>query len=362
MPTELHTSTSRTIEALLLILGYFLDHQDDYWLDITEVRFWNRHVQDQDQKITLSLWCMNPAVAFEPLASQSRAIVLTSGTLSPLETFASELGTEFPIRLEANHVIKPTQAWVGSLSRSLNGSRRIMATYKFVQTLDFQDDVGEFVLNCCKIVPGGVLVFVTSYSLLSKLFDRWSQNGVLNEISTIKQVVQEPRGSDKAELDAVMQLFYSAIHEAQHDPSTPLTGALMFAVCRGKISEGIDFSDDNARAVISIGIPYPSFVDPQVKLKREYNDKHCRSRPLLNGSKWYDIQAFRALNQGLGRCLRHKDDWGALILIDARFSENERYVKSLSKWVRGMMKHYSSREVLTSLSDFVKVQKENQAT
>lgn len=31
-----------------------------------------------------------------------------------------------------------------------------------------------------------------------------------------------------------------------------VTGALFLAVCRGKVSEGLDFSDDNARAVITV--------------------------------------------------------------------------------------------------------------
>ena len=30
------------------------------------------------------------------------------------------------------------------------------------------------------------------------------------------------------------------------------TGALFLAVCRGKVSEGMDFSDNNARAVITV--------------------------------------------------------------------------------------------------------------
>ena len=29
-------------------------------------------------------------------------------------------------------------------------------------------------------------------------------------------------------------------------------GALFFAVCRGKVSEGLDFTDNNARAVITV--------------------------------------------------------------------------------------------------------------
>ena len=41
-------------------------------------------------------------------------------------------------------------------------------------------------------------------------------------------------------------------------------------VCRGKLAEGIDFSDDAARAVIIAGIPYPSVFEPRVILKRDY--------------------------------------------------------------------------------------------
>ena len=33
-----------------------------------------------------------------------------------------------------------------------------------------------------------------------------------------------------------------------------VTGALFLAVCRGKVSEGLDFSDHNARAVITVRV------------------------------------------------------------------------------------------------------------
>lgn len=42
-------------------------------------------------------------------------------------------------------------------------------------------------------------------------------------------------------------------------------GALLIAVCRGKVSEGLDFCDENARAVITIGIPFPNVKDLQVR-------------------------------------------------------------------------------------------------
>lgn len=34
------------------------------------------------------------------------------------------------------------------------------------------------------------------------------------------------------------------------------TGALFLAVCRGKVSEGLDFADNNARAVITVSGKY----------------------------------------------------------------------------------------------------------
>lgn len=55
--------------------------------------------------LQLCLWTMSPAIVFAPLAAKTHSVILTSGTLSPLESFAGELGVAFPQRLEANHVI-----------------------------------------------------------------------------------------------------------------------------------------------------------------------------------------------------------------------------------------------------------------
>ena len=113
-------------------------------------------------------------------------------------------------------------------------------------------------------------------------------------------------------------------------------------MCRGKVSEGLDFADNNARAVICVGIPFPSYKDAQVKLKMTYNDKKNQENgKFLNGRDWYEIQAFRALNQALGRCIRHRKDWGAILMVDQRYGINRRYVDSLSKWVRNGVTHHN---------------------
>lgn len=51
----------------------------------------------------------------------------------------------------------------------------------------------------------------------------------------------------------------------------------MAGVCRGKLSEGIDFSDDAARCVIVIGIPYPPLSDPRIIMKKHYLDTNKRT-------------------------------------------------------------------------------------
>ena len=64
--------------------------------------------------------------------------------------------------------------------------------------------------------------------------------------------------------------------------------AALIGVCRGKLAEGIDFSDEAARAVVMAGIPYPSVFEPRVILKRDYiEQKYKAGTSLINGTAWY---------------------------------------------------------------------------
>ena len=48
-------------------------------------------------------------------------------------------------------------------------------------------------------------------------------------------------------------LLFNNILDGCYDDSG-IDGALFFAVCRGKVSEGMDFADNNARAVITVSL------------------------------------------------------------------------------------------------------------
>lgn len=48
---------------------------------------------------------------------------------------------------------------------------------------------------------------------------------------------------------------------AKYTKEAKTKGAILCCVCRGKVSEGIDFADEMARAVVLIGIPFPAVAD-----------------------------------------------------------------------------------------------------
>ncbi|KAG8039730.1 hypothetical protein G9C98_000459 [Cotesia typhae] len=287
-------------------------------------------------------------VVFSPLANTARSIILASGTLSPTSSFSSELNTKFPHMLHANHVIPKEQVFVKAISQGPNDVA-LRATYANVNTWRFQDELGQVLLDVCQTVPFGVLCFFSSYTAMKTLTDRWWQNGVMTKLHQCKRILEEPRVSK--DLSEVMREYRSIIRQCEEGTmeDSRITGVILFAVFRGKVAEGIDFSDNEARCVLTIGIPYAVRNDPAVELKLAYNDFHSKERKLLRGTEWYAVQAFRALNQALGRCIRHKGDWGAILLIDDRFllSQNQSY---LPNWVRSMWsnrsKDYNLRENL----------------
>jgi Fanconi anemia group J protein len=119
--------------------------------------------------VELGLWLLNPAVTFGEVAGVARSVILTSGTLAPIESFASELGTTFDVQLEAPHVVDmKRQVWAGIIDA---GPSRLPlnASYRTADTYDFQDQLGAVLLATCQTAPGGVLMFLPSYSLLDKL-------------------------------------------------------------------------------------------------------------------------------------------------------------------------------------------------
>jgi len=104
-------------------------------------------------------------------------------------------------------------------------------------------------------------------------------------------------------------------------------GALLFAVIGAKLSEGLNFSDDLARAVIIIGLPFANLNSPELRERMKYVNRletksGLQRKPAQKdaASELYENMCMNAVNQSIGRAIRHRGDWASLILIDRRYA------------------------------------------
>ncbi|VDO52413.1 unnamed protein product [Brugia timori] len=68
------------------------------------------------------------------------------------------------------------------------------------------------------------------------------------------------------------------------------------------------------------------------------------------------MQAYRALNQALGRCLRHRSDWGSILMLDERLLQTQANpnAKKISRWIRKQLRPLTNYEhFLNELANFV---------
>ncbi|CAI2384495.1 unnamed protein product [Moneuplotes crassus] len=309
--------------------------------------------------VKLTFQCLSPEYVFTKLKSlRPRSIILTSGTLSPLDSLESELGLEFPVRLENKHVIYPDQIFLSTLSQGTAGNP-FRFTYYTKDLHEMNEDLGLTIIEILYKSKNGSLIFFKSYEMMQAMLDLWTNKmqlfkpeGALRyHFKTTKLsltdnekhiIFIEPQKA--SEFGKIKAQFETKISKGEN---TTLMG-----VCKGKVSEGMDFSDTAARLVIVIGIPNAVWTDPKVQCKKRYleekrnfavNISKDSSDNYLNGAQWYDQQAQRAVNQAIGRVIRHRKDYGAIILIDNRYSL---YREHRSNWMSSLQKDYDSLETL----------------
>ncbi|KAK7116907.1 hypothetical protein R3I94_023261 [Phoxinus phoxinus] len=283
----------------------------------------------------LSYWCFSPGFSMQELLGQGvRSIILTSGTLSPLSSFTSEMQIPFPVSLENPHVIRPDQISVSIIEKGPDGVKLSTAfDRRFVP--ENMSSMGNTLVNLTRLVPHGLLVFFPSYPVMDKTVEFWRASGHAGRIEKVKPMFVEPR--DKGTFTEVIDGYYDKVS----DPNS--SGGSFIAVCRGKASEGLDFHDTYCRGVVITGLPFPPMMDPRVVLKMQYLDEMCKLNisgvKYLSGQEWYRQQAYRAVNQAIGRVIRHREDYGAIFLCDHRFSGTEAR-NQLPSWVRPYVKIY----------------------
>ena len=105
------------------------------------------------------------------------------------------------------------------------------------------------------------------------------------------------------------------------------------------MSEGVNFSDELARAVIMLGLPYPNAFSGELIAKRKFIEETTllkggtQAMAKKNSREYYENICMRAVNQSVGRSIRHANDYSVIVLFDTRYNSSHIQLK-LSGWMR----------------------------
>lgn len=197
------------------------------------------------------------------------------------------------------------------------------------------DEVGRILVNVCNVVPGGIVCFFPSYNFLEKVHSYWQESKITEKLSAKKQLFTEPKKANQVE--AMLSEYGNCIKTCSSSKSK-ISGALLSAVVGGKMSEGINFSDDLGRCVVMVGMPYPNVNSVELQEKMNHlNMKMSKGADgRLAGQVHYESLCMKAVNQSIGRAIRHSKDYATILLLDHRYSRNT-VQSGLATWIRNQV-------------------------
>uniref|UniRef100_A0A4W6DAQ4 DEAD/H (Asp-Glu-Ala-Asp/His) box helicase 11 n=1 Tax=Lates calcarifer TaxID=8187 RepID=A0A4W6DAQ4_LATCA len=287
---------------------------------------------------------LNPAVHFAQVLKECRAVIIAGGTMQPVSDFKQELlfsagvGDERIAEFSCGHVIPPENILPLVLCSGPSG-QELDFTFQNRDSPRMMDETGRILSNICNVVPGGVVCFFPSYEYSRQIISHWEANGALARLANKKKIFQEPKKANQVE--QVLSEFSRCIQRCALD-SSGLTGALLFSVVGGKMSEGINFSDDLGRCVVMVGMPYPNIKSPELQEKMSYMDKHLpHSGGRSPGQALIENLCMKAVNQSIGRAIRHRGDYSSIVLCDRRYSRPATLSK-LPTWIKDRTSTYTN--------------------
>ncbi|KAE8375307.1 helicase C-terminal domain-containing protein [Aspergillus bertholletiae] len=298
--------------------------------------------------IQLKYMLLDPMNQFREIVDDARAVILAGGTMSPMTDYVDHLFSYVPSsRLDTfsyGHVIPPENLIAQVLATGVTGT-------EFNFTFDTRDsermivDLGRTMAALCQVIPDGVVAFFPSYDYLSRVLSIWKKPlagekdcTVYDLIKRKKPILHESRDMTMS-TEELLQEYTSIVGSGR--------GALLLSVIGGKLSEGINFSDRLGRGVLIVGLPFPNINSAVWQAKIQYIEQKAyressgseAHRQLISkaaGRDFYENSCMRAVNQCIGRAIRHRNDYAAIVLMDRRYDKSA-IQRKLPAWIKQSM-------------------------
>ncbi|EPS45783.1 hypothetical protein H072_142 [Dactylellina haptotyla CBS 200.50] len=309
---------------------------------------------DAKNAVGLRYMLLDPTHHFKDLVEDARAVILAGGTMEPMSDYVNHLfpylSSEKLRMVSCGHVIPKDNMLAMTVPTGVTG-QEFEFTFDKRGQAQLIMELGRTILNLCNVIPHGVVVFFPSYSYLETVVKVWegktqSESGTIQSGKTLydslqgkKAVFREEKGSSS--VDEILREYAKAIDSGK--------GALLLSVVGGKMSEGINFSDNLGRGVIMVGLPFPNIHSSEWKSKMEFVEQSVlekrkadsnatdqglnRKAAKTAAQEYYENACMRAVNQSIGRAIRHRNDYAVILLLDKRFGRENIWGK-LPKWIR----------------------------
>jgi len=201
--------------------------------------------------------------------NECRSVILCGGTMQPFDEYIDHLFKPLGVKSErlhtfsCGHVIPDSNLLTVALGVGPN-QMALNYTFQNRNNNSMIEETGKTVANLCNIIPGGVVCFFPSYDYEELLYSHWNKSGILKSIeSKGKRVLKKTKKSNLVQ--TTLADYSRSIGSGNNK-----RGALLMCVVGGKMSEGINFSDDLGRGVIVVGLPYANKNSVELQEKMKY--------------------------------------------------------------------------------------------
>lgn len=269
------------------------------------------------------------------IVNLARAVLLVGGTMQPLDDIiaVARLAECKISTFSGSHIFDLNRVFARVISHSRSGE-------KLAFTRDNRLDAAHTgaireVLNVVfsSLSHGGIVVFLPSYEYAAVV-----RSGIQSLCESHNVPLFDDSGKEKA--DGILRRYTASISERGR--------AALLSVVNGSLSEGIDFKDELCRCVLLVGMPYANIGDITLQERMKFYDRRHDEMPEFPGGRaFYEGRCMKAVNQTVGRAIRHTGDWSAIFLVDSRYNSH-RVQTSLTPWVRDSLSESPSWETLES--------------
>jgi len=262
---------------------------------------------------------LDPSVVGKSVFESCRGSILMSGTLFPPLMYSEILGIPK----------KRTVCKIYSSDFPVENRPVLIAsdvTSKFTERERSIPLIGQHVRAVIENTNGNVAIFAPSYSMMERIHSDFVNLGWSS-----KKILKEEQRMSKGGVESMISKLYE---------QKEMGGAVIFGVLNGKLSEGVDYSDNVLDSLVCIGLPLPPPSSKQDSLIDYFTKKFDRNRAW----KYASLQpAVNSVLQALGRPIRKKEDRAIIVLLENRILE-----RRVSDCMPSMMKIQTSNPSRTA--------------